>query len=320
MILDDVLAHNRAFTSRSGGAVRSPMPAKRACVVTCMDARLVDFLSRALGVGRGEVDWVATAGNTITPHDNAILRSVTASVILYGVREVLVIGHTDCGMACDVLPFTEAMEAAGVTRGEVGPVDLREFFGFIPSPETNVRQVVDALRASPVIPPAVVIHGLMVDVETGALRVVVRGEPAGPRQAWSPVASQGGGGPLPPLGAGGLSEVDVEAPRVPQVHVAESAGAPVAITLSPAKPVAAAQRGPVEVVPAAPPGRPSEAEPAIIIDVSPAGKSAATERQALEAAVKARRARRRPAARPTGGAKEIDISLGPVRRHAPRRP
>jgi len=204
MILDEILAHNRDFVGQSRPGDLSPEPTRRACVVACMDSRLVDFLTRALGVGRGEVDLICTAGNTVTPHDNAIIRSVAASAILHHVREVLVVGHTHCGMASDVLPLTEAMASAGISRSDVGSADLREFFGLTPPPETNVRQVVDALRRSPVIPPEVVIHGLLLDVRTGALRLIVRGEAAPPRHR---------------AGAVRLPELDLEAARTPEVHV-----------------------------------------------------------------------------------------------------
>jgi len=345
MILDEIMSHNRDFVRQARPPALSPEPTRHACVVACMDSRLVDHLTRALGVGRGEVDLICTAGNTITPHDNAILRSVAVSCILHGVKEVLVVGHADCGMASDVLPLTEAMEAAGISRGDVGSVDLREFFGLTPSPETNVRQVVDTLRRSMVIPPEVVIHGLLLEDRTGALRLVVRGAPAPPRRRGE---------------APRLPEADLDAARTPEVHVTGEAIEPVAVLLGPSAPATEPPRTPP---PSAPPGillRPSppagkseKAEPidvdidlgpvtpksarkpaakrepvaappptpmpAITIDVTPqpptAGK--ASPKRPPSPARRGRK-RQRPTARPVEKG-DLDIRLGPAKRRRPPR-
>jgi carbonic anhydrase len=324
MILDEILEHNRRFVSQGRGERLAVEPRRRACIVTCMDSRLVDFLPRALGVGRGDADWVASAGHAITPYDNAVVRSVAISVYLHRVSDVLVVGHTTCGAASDVLPFSTAMEEAGVPRSAVGGVDLREFFGLVPSPETNVRQVVDALRRSPVIPPEVLIHGLLVDTVSGGLSVVVRGEPGPPRHDLRPAP---------------LAAADLDRARTPEVRVGVEPAPPVAVLLSPPTPVAERSRpldsrvsaaifgavppGPkpeaaeaVEVVlgpatpgrapappppPAPPPGK---APPSITIDVQPAAPTSGKPQRPVP----------RPRPEPPGA--EVDIRLGQKR---PRR-
>ena len=221
MVLDEILAHNRTFAAPAGGGAPSAQPRRRVCVVACMDNRLVDLLMPAMGLGRGDADLVCTAGPAVTPLDNAVIRSVSASVILHGTTEVLVVGHTGCGMAGDVLPLIEAMEAAGVSRQDVGSHDLREFYGLTPPPESNVRQVADALRRSPVIPAAVLIHGLLIDTGSGRLRVVVKGEPGSPRHELGPMR---------------LPEVDMEAARVPEIGVLAESTAPTPVLRAPKAP------------------------------------------------------------------------------------
>lgn len=178
MALDDFLSANQQFLGKVTPG-RAPRDPKRAvAVVTCMDGRLTKLLNQAIGVQRGEAVMIRTAGNAILPHDQAIVRSVAASVFMLGVREVLVIGHTDCRMAGDVLPLLDGMAKLGVARDALGSNDPREFFGFIPGPEQNVRAVVRELRESPLVPSSVLVHGLMIDVESGALQVLVRGDEA----------------------------------------------------------------------------------------------------------------------------------------------
>lgn len=186
MPLDDFLRANQEFLAAAAPGRAPRDPQRGLAVVTCMDGRLTRMLPQALGIQRAEAVMIRTAGNTILPHDLAIVRSVAASVFMLGVREVLVVGHTDCRMAGDVMPLLDGMTTLGVPRNALGSSDPREFFGFIPGPEQNVRQVVRQLKESPLLPSSVVVHGLIIDIDTGALKVIVRGDEATPAPAATP--------------------------------------------------------------------------------------------------------------------------------------
>ena len=69
-------------------------PAKKLAIVTCMDTRLTDF-EPAMGLERGDAKIIKNAGNTIT--DDALSHLWLRCIL--GVEEIMVIGHTDCGMA-----------------------------------------------------------------------------------------------------------------------------------------------------------------------------------------------------------------------------
>ncbi len=116
MPLDDFLSANQQFLGKVAPGRASRDPKRAVAVVTCMDGRLTKLLNQAIGVQRGEAVMIRTAGNAILPHDQAIVRSVSASIFMLGVREVLVIGHTDCRMAGDVLPLLDGMSKLGVAR------------------------------------------------------------------------------------------------------------------------------------------------------------------------------------------------------------
>jgi carbonic anhydrase len=52
---------------------------------------------------------------------------------------------------------------------------LADYFGLFASERANVIRGVDFIRQSPLIGPAIPVHGLMVDVQTGRLEWIVNG-------------------------------------------------------------------------------------------------------------------------------------------------
>lgn len=143
-------------------------------VVTCMSGRLVDFIHKALGFKRGDAIFIQNAGNTITPYDNSIIRSLAVGIYTLGVKEVAVVGHTHCGMKMDVAPLTDAFAKYGKSREILKDMDVREWFGLITNEEINIRKVVDAIRQSPVIPQEIPVYGLLINTHTGELKEVYR--------------------------------------------------------------------------------------------------------------------------------------------------
>src|SRR4249919_1043178 len=91
--VDEIRAANQVYaTSFEKGDLPMP-PGRRFAVLTCMDARLDP--ARALGLEEGDAHVIRNAGGLAT--DDAV-RSVVISHTLLGTQEVVVIGHTDCGM------------------------------------------------------------------------------------------------------------------------------------------------------------------------------------------------------------------------------
>ena len=86
-------ANNQYAESFDSGDLSAP-PARQVAVVTCMDARLhpEDFL----GMDLGDAHIIRNAGGRVS--EDAI-RSLVISQRLLGTNEVVVIHHTDCGMA-----------------------------------------------------------------------------------------------------------------------------------------------------------------------------------------------------------------------------
>jgi carbonic anhydrase len=157
-VRDQIQRDNESFASTfDGGGL--PMPPGRAfAVVTCMDARLDP--ARFLGLDLGDAHVIRNAGGVVS--DDA-LRSLVISHHLLGTQEVLVIGHTDCGM----LTFTN-----DDLHAKLGPDS--DGIDFLPFPDlaARVRESVATIRSSSLLPDAFEATGYVYDVKTGRLEAV----------------------------------------------------------------------------------------------------------------------------------------------------
>jgi carbonic anhydrase len=187
MVIDEILAYNEQFLQQQPLPIIGHAPRKHMAVVTCMDCRLVKMFEQALGLDRGDVLELRTAGATISEperEDGAgdLIRSLAGGIYLLSVREVAVIGHTNCGLAHanpDVL--VASMQALGVNPDQLieqeglGDVQgLIRWLGAFQDVHVNVREVVRVIRNSPYL-PRVPVHGLVINIETGKLEIVDRG-------------------------------------------------------------------------------------------------------------------------------------------------
>ena len=259
-MLDEILKANLAFVS---GKPASPKgepftgPVKGLAIVSCMDARLAGMLPEALGCGPRDAVLIRNAGNTITPTDDSILRSVAAAAYIQGIRHVAVVGHTDCRMAGDTRTFIDGMGRAGIPRSAFGTRDLREWLGLFGNVEANVRAVLDVLRQSPLLPAGLDLYGLIVDSDTGRLRVLQQEKTAGPAMT----AATASAGPVRAGDSTPTARPPVQAPaiRVPEPFVPKAARIPPPppILAPPLPRVAvpgAAAKAPPKTITAAPPG------------------------------------------------------------------
>src|SRR3954447_8257458 len=90
---DRVLAENRRYVEAFDRSALTAAPLSGVVVLACMDARL--DVEEALGLRTGDAHIIRNAGGLAT--DDAI-RSLVVSQELLGTDEVLVIGHTHCGL------------------------------------------------------------------------------------------------------------------------------------------------------------------------------------------------------------------------------
>ena len=155
-----LLAENERYTESFDRSALTAAPLSGLTIISCMDARL--DVEEALGLRTGDAHIIRNAGGIAT---DDVLRSVIVSQQLLGTDEIVVIGHTECGLlGADEDALRQRLaDATGTT------LDLA--FGSFGDLEATVRWSLDRLRGHPWI-RADRVHGLVFDVETGRLHEV----------------------------------------------------------------------------------------------------------------------------------------------------
>jgi carbonic anhydrase len=155
-----IMAENRRYTEAFDRSALTAAPLTGLAIVACMDARL--DVEEALGLRTGDAHIIRNAGAMAS--DDAI-RSLIISQQLLGTDEIIVIGHTGCGLLA--IDETALRERMGAETGQA--LDIT--FGAFPDLDASIRAQVERLRTHPWLKP-VPVHGLIYEVETGRLRQV----------------------------------------------------------------------------------------------------------------------------------------------------
>lgn len=137
-------------------------PSRKVAVVTCMDARLDP--GEFLGLEPGEAHVIRNAGGRVS---GDALRSLVISQRLLGTNEVVVIHHTDCGM----MSFSNSDLREKIQSDLGADASDTDFLPFSDL-EDSVREDVEAVRNSKLVPDDISVTGAVYEVETGRLREV----------------------------------------------------------------------------------------------------------------------------------------------------
>src|SRR5512133_1908151 len=172
-LLDEILEANRAHVSTHGD-VGTFVANRHLCIVTCVDPRLTRFFPDVLGVERGHAVAIRVPGAHIRAGSEA-MRGLAATVYVNDCQEIIVVGHTDCGVTrVGEAELRRVMRARGVADGAI-PADVAGFFGLFPDVAAAVRETVQAIRGAPYLPKHLPVHGVVMDIRTGALKLLERG-------------------------------------------------------------------------------------------------------------------------------------------------
>lgn len=173
-LLDDLLLANRKFIGKPLPVV-SKHPHRQLAILTCMDTRLLDLVEPALGLSRGDAKIIKNAGNLL---DEGAVRSLVVAIYFLGVKNIIVIGHKNCGMAgLDIDMLRHEMLRRGVREEVIAELgDLAKWVGAFEDEAENVRQVVMQIRNNPFIPQDVQVHGLLMDPDTGYVEVLIEND------------------------------------------------------------------------------------------------------------------------------------------------
>lgn len=180
-MIDEILEYNKKFVENKNYEKyrTSKYPDKRIAIITCMDTRLTELLPAALGIKNGDVKMIKNAGGVISHMFGSVVRSVLVGIYELGIEEVMVIGHTDCGVQhinSDMM--IEQMKERGIDEDKIElirhcGVDFDTWLEGFDCVKTSVQDSVELLRKHPLIPRDVKISGYVMDSLTGELTVAV---------------------------------------------------------------------------------------------------------------------------------------------------
>ena len=176
-MINQLLEYNRQFVENRlyEPFVTSKYPDKKIAIVTCMDTRLTFLLPAALGLKNGDVKIIKNAGGTITNPFDSTMRSLLVAIYELGVNEVMIIGHTHCGVqGMNANEMLELMHERGVPAENVKlmrhcGIDLDSWLRGFDDTHEAVLETVDLVRNHPLMPKDVVVKGYIMDSVTGGL-------------------------------------------------------------------------------------------------------------------------------------------------------
>ncbi|WP_053956527.1 beta-class carbonic anhydrase [Inediibacterium massiliense] len=179
-MIEKILDFNRTFVSEKKYETyrTSKYPNKKVAIVTCMDTRLIELLPAALGLKNGDAKIIKNAGGIISHPFGSAVRSLLVAIYELNVNEIIVIGHTDCGVQhMDSEKILDHMKRRGIPSERI---ELARDFGVnvdawlrgFEDVNTSVKNSVALLRRHPLIPDDVCIYGYIMDSVTGELTSV----------------------------------------------------------------------------------------------------------------------------------------------------
>lgn len=179
-MIDQMLEYNRKFVAEKQYEQykTSKYPDKKIAIVTCMDTRLIELLPAALGIKNGDVKIIKNAGAVISDPFDSVIRSLLVAIIELGVEEVMIVGHTDCGVGgMNSNQMIEDMIERGIPRDKIETmrycgVNFDKWLAGFENVETSIRESVHFVRTHPLIPTDVRVSGYVMDSITGEMKRV----------------------------------------------------------------------------------------------------------------------------------------------------
>lgn len=179
-MIEDILAYNKNFVDNKmyEAYMTDKYPNKKLAIVTCMDTRLVELLPAALGIKNGDAKIIKNAGGIISNPFGSAMRSLLIAIYELGVEDIMVIGHTDCGVShIDSAQMIEEMKERGVLQHDI---ELMRYCGLnfdrwlagFDTVEQSVAESVEAVVHHPLVPKDIHVSGYVMDSTTGALSLV----------------------------------------------------------------------------------------------------------------------------------------------------
>jgi carbonic anhydrase len=168
-VIDTLAQRNAAFASSQFSADLKIIPSMKTMIIGCADPRVDP--ADIFGLAPGEAVVLRNIGGRITPatlQTMALLRIVAkASGGDIGLGwNLIVLHHTDCGITRLVHSPELLAKHLGVTPADLGGLAITD-------PQKAVAIDVAALKRNPLLPGGFLVTGLVYDVTTGRIEIVV---------------------------------------------------------------------------------------------------------------------------------------------------
>ncbi|WP_442604009.1 beta-class carbonic anhydrase [Paenibacillus sp. KN14-4R] len=182
-LVSEILDYNHTFveTKKYEEYLTTKFPDKKMVILTCMDARLVELLPKAMNLRNGDAKIIKNAGALVTHPFGSVMRSIVVAVYELDADEVFVIGHKECGMTgLNSKSVLEKAIASGVSPDVIDTINnsginLSRWLSGFEQVSDGVKESVNIIRNHPLLPKKLPIHGLIMDPGTGRLDLIVDG-------------------------------------------------------------------------------------------------------------------------------------------------
>ena len=179
-MINEILAYNKKFVEEKKYEqyATSKYPNKKNAILTCMDTRLVELLPAALGIKNGDVKIIKNAGGVVADPFGSVIRSLLVSIVELGVEEIMVIGHTDCGVQhINSEMMIHHMKQRGIPQESIDlmkycGIDFEKWLAGFDTVEQSVSETVETIKNHPLIPHDIRIGGYVINTQTGELQVI----------------------------------------------------------------------------------------------------------------------------------------------------
>lgn len=157
--IDSIILENEKYVKNFSEGNLPPHPSKKLAVICCMDARII--VNDVLGLKAGEAHIIRNAGGIVTED---AMRSLIISHELLGTEKILVINHTECGMAT----FKDEDLQKNLSEKYHSDASEIKFHSFTDL-EDNVKNQINKIKSSPFLSEIIDVQGFVYDIKTGKL-------------------------------------------------------------------------------------------------------------------------------------------------------
>ena len=174
-IIDDIIQFNSKFVEDKKYVpfLTEKFPKKKLAILTCMDTRLTELLPAALNIKNGDAKIIRNAGAVISHPNGSVMRSLIIAVYQLGVRDIMVIGHTGCGM--EKLNLSDLADKMKQRNVSLDPTDCEWLHGF-DNVSDSVMASVNAIKNHPLMPRDITVRGFVMNIDTGKINEVINSQ------------------------------------------------------------------------------------------------------------------------------------------------